>query len=84
MIFAHAPIVFPAVARRPMAFRRVFYYHVVLLHFSLVLRVAGDLTGSFSAYRCGGLLSVIALLMFLADSVYGMAVGQREAKASSS
>ena len=84
MIFAHAPIVFPAVAGRPMAFRRVFYYHVVLLHFSLILRVAGDLTGSFSAYRCGGLLSVIALLMFLADSVYGMAVGQREAKASPS
>jgi hypothetical protein len=84
MIFAHAPIIFPAVAGRPMAFRGVFYYHVVLLHLSLILRIAGDLTGSFSAYRCGGLLSVIALLMFLADSLYGMVIGQREARAFSS
>jgi hypothetical protein len=84
MIFAHAPIVFPAVAGRPMAFRRVFYCHVVLLHVSLLLRIAGDLAGSFSTYRCGGLLSVIALLMFLADSLYGMAAGRREAKALTS
>jgi hypothetical protein len=84
MIFAHAPIIFPAVAGRPMAFRRVFYCHVVLLHLSLIVRIAGDLTGSFSAYRWGGLLSVIALLMFLADSLYGMVAGQREAKALSS
>jgi len=84
MIFAHAPIVFPAVAGQPMAFRRVFYGHVVLLHVSLILRIAGDLAGSFSAYRCGGLLSVIALLMFLADSLYGMVVGQREPRAASS
>lgn len=84
MIFAHAPIIFPAVAGRPMAFRRVFYCHVVLLHVSLILRIAGDLTGSFSVYRCGGLLSVIALLMFLADSLYGMAAGRHEAKALTS
>ena len=84
MIFAHAPIIFPAVAGRPMAFRRVFYCHVALLHLSLILRIVGDLTGSFSVYRCGGLLSVIALLMFLADSLYGMVASQREAKALNS
>ncbi len=83
MIFAHAPIIFPAVAGRPMAFRRVFYCHVVVLHISLILRIAGDLTGSSSAYRCGGLLGGIALLMFLADSLYGMASSQHRARASS-
>jgi hypothetical protein len=83
MIFAHAPIIFPAVAGRPMAFRVVFYCHVVVLHLSLILRIAGDLTGSSSAYRCGGLLGVIALLMFIADSLYGMASCQHEAGASS-
>ena len=83
MIFAHAPIIFPAVVGRPMAFRGVFYCHVVVLHLSLILRIAGDLTGSFSTYRCGGLLGVIALLMFIADSLYGMAAGQREARALS-
>jgi hypothetical protein len=82
MIFAHAPIVFPAVVGRPLAFRRLFYVHVLLLHLSLVWRIMGDLTGSFGAFRWGGLLSVTALLMFMADSVYGMVAGQREAKAS--
>lgn len=81
MIFAHAPIVFPAIVGRPLAFRRLFYVHVLLLHVSLVWRVAGDLTGSFLAFRRGGLLTVCALLMFLAASVYGMVAGRREAKA---
>jgi hypothetical protein len=83
MIFAHAPIVFPAVVGRPLAFRRWFYVHVLLLHVSLVWRVAGDLAGSFLDFRRGGLLTVIAVLMFLADSVAGMVIGQREATASS-
>jgi hypothetical protein len=83
MIFAHAPIVFPAVVGRPLAFRRWFYVHVLLLHVSLVWRVTGDLAGSFLAFRRGGLLTVIAVLMFLADSVAGMVIGQREATASS-
>ena len=82
MIFAHAPIVFPAVLGRPLAFRRLFYVHVGLLHLSLVWRITGDLTGSFVAFHWGGLLSVTAVLMFIADSAYGMVAGQREAKAS--
>ena len=82
MIFAHAPIVFPAIVGRPLAFRRLFYVHVSLLHVSLAWRVAGDLTGSFLAFRRGGLLTVFAMLMFLAASVYGMVAGRREAKAA--
>ena len=82
MIFAHAPIVFPAVLGRPLAFRRLFYVHVLLLHLSLLWRVVGDLSGSFGAFRWGGLLSVTALLMFMVNSVYGMVAGQGEAKAS--
>jgi hypothetical protein len=66
-----------------MAFRRIFYCHVAVLHLSLILRIGGDLTGSFSAYRCGGLLGVVALAMFLAASLYGMAAGQSQARAPS-
>lgn len=83
MIFAHAPIVFPAVVGRPLAFRRWFYIHVLLLHFSLVWRIAGDLAGSFPAFSRGGLLTVIAVLLFLGDSIAGMVIGQREERASS-
>ncbi len=42
MIFGHAPIVFPSVLGRPLAYHRFFYLHLALLHLSLVLRVAGD------------------------------------------
>lgn len=82
MIFAHAPIVFPAVVGRPLAFRRWFYLHVLLLHVSLAWRIAGDLAGSFFAFRRGGLLTVIAVLLFLANSVSGMVIGRREARRS--
>lgn len=78
MIFAHAPIIFPAVAGRPLAFRRVFYSHLGLLHLSLVGRVAGDLSGWFWLFRWAGLWNVIALVLFLANSVYGMVAGQHE------
>lgn len=83
MIFAHAPIVFPAVVGRPLAFRRWFYMHVVLLHVSLIWRIAGDLMGSFAAFRRGGLLAVVAVVMFLGDSIAGIVIGRREARSSS-
>jgi hypothetical protein len=83
MIFAHAPIVFPAIIGRPLAFRRWFYLHVSLLHVSLVWRIAGDVAGSFPAFHWGGMLTVIAVLLFLGDSIAGMVIGQREAKSSS-
>jgi hypothetical protein len=83
MIFAHAPIVFPAIIGRPLAFRRWFYLHVSLLHVSLVWRIAGDVAKSFPAFHWGGMLTVIAVLLFLGDSIAGMVIGQREARSSS-
>ncbi len=82
MIFAHAPIVFPAVTGQRLAFRRVFYAPVLLLHLSLAWRVAGDLAGSLWAHRWGGLVNVLALLIFLASNAYGMAVARRDSQRS--
>jgi len=39
MIFAHAPVIFPAVLSLQPSFRVSFYSHVVLLHLALLLRV---------------------------------------------
>ena len=69
MIFGHAPIIFPAVLGRPITYRPAFYLHLLLLHFSLVMRVSGDLTGGGDVRRWGGLLNVIALLFFLANTL---------------
>lgn len=80
MIFAHAAIIFPAVTGRPLAFRPIFYSHVILLHVSLLARVAGDLTGSYPLYLWGGLFNVVALLVFVANSGYGIFLGSHKAR----
>ena len=43
MIFAHAPIILPLVMDVSMPFQNSFYAHLILLHLSLLLRIAGDL-----------------------------------------
>jgi hypothetical protein len=79
MIFAHAPIIFPAVMSRPLPFRKVFYVHVALLHISLLLRIIdGDLAGAFWAYQWGGMLNVAALFLFLGSSAFAVVSGGRE------
>ena len=69
MIFAHAPIVFPAVLGIPMVYSSRFYAPLVLLHLSLLLRVTGDLAGWWQGRLWGGLLNAVVLLAFLAITV---------------
>lgn len=77
MIFAHAPIVFPAVTGRPLAFRGAFYAHVLLLQLSLAARVAGDLAGSLAVYRWAGAANVAAVLLFFCNTLHGVLAGRR-------
>jgi hypothetical protein len=70
MIFGHAPIIFPAVLGLPIAFHSAFYVHLVLLHLSLALRVSGDLLLWWPARQWGGLLNVVVVLLFLANTAY--------------
>lgn len=72
MIFGHAPIVFPAILGRPIAFRPTFYAHLGLLHLTLVLRIAGDLAGWLPGRQWGGLLNAAAILLFLGNTAYGI------------
>jgi hypothetical protein len=69
MIFGHAPIIFPAIIGRAMPYQAVFYTHLALLHLSLLLRIVGDLTAWLPARQWGGLLNVVALLLFLFNTV---------------
>jgi hypothetical protein len=68
MIFAHAPIIFPAVLGGALPYNRAFYAHLLLLHLSLLLRVGGDLFDSFAPYQWGGMLNAAALLIFVANT----------------
>jgi hypothetical protein len=68
MIFGHAPIILPAVLNVPVAYRPVFYAHLVLLHVSLLVRVAGDIAYAPALQRWGALFNIIAVLLFLANT----------------
>ncbi len=65
MIFAHAPIIFPALSGRPLPYTPYFYVHAALLHLGLGLRVASDLAQWPLGWRWGGLLNVSALVLFI-------------------
>jgi hypothetical protein len=75
MIFGHAPVIFPAVLRLRIRFHTRFWIHVVLLHVSVLLRVAGDLAGWPFVRECGGLLSALAILLFLVQTVTSLSSG---------
>lgn len=77
MIFGHAPIIFPAVLNVQIPFRAAFYAHLGMLHLSLLLRVAAGLTEWHQGRLWGAMLNVIALLLFIANTVTSAASARR-------
>jgi len=66
MIIAHAPVILPAVLRRPLPYHPAMIAALVLLHVSLVLRLwIGDARGVHLAWQVGGVLNEVALLGFV-------------------
>jgi hypothetical protein len=69
MVFAHAPVIVPAVFRVAMPYHKRFYFHLYLLHISLLIRlVGGDLAGDRYCWQIGGILNEIAVLVFIGSS----------------
>ncbi len=67
MIMAHAPVILPAVLRCRLPYHPVMIAPPVLLHVSLLLRLAvGDARDLDLARQIGGALNVVALLGFVA------------------
>lgn len=78
MIMAHAPIILPAVLRRPLPYRAAMWAPLGLLHIGLAVRVfAGDLLASNLAWQVGGTLNVIAVLLFVLTAVTASVLGSR-------
>jgi hypothetical protein len=72
MIFGHAPIILPALLNRMLPYHPTFYLSLLVLHISLVLRIAGDLGGWVLLRQWGGLLNEVSLLLFLAFLVIAL------------
>ena len=64
MVFAHAPIILPAVARVNVPYHPVLYLPLGVLHAGLLARVAADLGGWAALRQAGGLANALALALF--------------------
>jgi len=80
MIFGHAPIIFPAVFGFAVPFRPIFYAHVALLHLSVALRLLGDALFIVPLRQWGGLMNVLAILFFLANTIRSILTQRRDAR----
>jgi hypothetical protein len=70
MVFAHAPVIIPAVLGVRLPYHPVMYGPLALLHASLVLRLlGGDAVGSPIAWQWGGVLNEVAILLYVAVAV---------------
>ncbi len=77
MVLGHAPIILPAVMRTALPYAPRFYAPLVLLHLSVALRVAGDAAGVYAWTRWGGMLSAIAIVAFLLNTITAIVGGRK-------
>ncbi|HET7026756.1 MAG TPA: hypothetical protein VFI28_03595 [Candidatus Limnocylindrales bacterium] len=78
MVFGHAPVILPGVLGIALPYRPRFYGHLVLLHAGLVVRIiGGDLLGIAGAWQLGGVMNVVALLLFVGSSALAIVESAR-------
>ncbi len=67
MVMAHAPIILPAVLKRPLPYRTAMWIPLVLMHVGLAVRIfAGDFAGLRTLWQVGSITNIVALLLFFA------------------
>jgi hypothetical protein len=76
MVMAHAPVILPAVLRRPLPYRSFMWIPLVLMHVGLVIRIgAGDLGQLYGVWQAGSVINVVALLLFFVAAAISSALG---------
>jgi hypothetical protein len=69
MIFGHAPIIFPAITGLRVTYSSFLFVPLILLHASVVLRIAGDAAERMDVRTASGVLTVIAMAAYAATLV---------------
>ncbi|MBI4898169.1 MAG: hypothetical protein HY827_07360 [Actinobacteria bacterium] len=82
MIFAHAPIIVPAVLGVALPYRASMYVPLALLHASLLARLIGDATENATVWRTGGAVNELAIVMYLALAASSAVRASRAKKAA--
>jgi hypothetical protein len=77
MVFGHAPIIFPAVVRVRMPYHWTFYLPLLVLHVSLLIRLAGSGLMLPELQSLGGLMNAAALVLFILSTVSSVIRGFR-------
>src|SRR5690606_37802508 len=77
MVFGHAPIVLPAVARLRLPYHPVLYLPLLVLQLSLAVRLAAGVAGDFALRQQAALANAAALLLF-ALAVVGLLLTARK------
>jgi hypothetical protein len=82
MVFGHAPIIFPAIVGRPIAFHPFAYVPLAVLHFSVALRILGDLAEVQMVRQAAGVWTAIAIVLYGVFIVWGLIRGRRTTPAT--
>ncbi|HWS57352.1 MAG TPA: hypothetical protein VN257_02345 [Actinotalea sp.] len=77
MVVAHAPVIVPAIARRPLPYHPVLWVAAGLLHGGLLVRVLAGAREAEGLWRWGGTVGVVAVLVLLGAVVVQLATGRR-------
>lgn len=84
MVMAHAPVILPAVLRRPLLWHPVFWLPLGVLHPMLALRVSGDLTAAEPLAVAAGTGTAVALLLLPLTAVAASVLASRSHTPSTS
>ena len=68
MVFGHAPVIAPAVLRRPLPYTPWFYLPLFVLHGSLAIRIAGGFAGEPAMRAAGSAGNALAIALFVATA----------------
>jgi len=77
MIFAHGPVILPAITGMKLPFQNLFYLHAVLLHVGLVLRIGGDFDWFIWGRKWGGAVNAFAIILFLFNNIRAVRMGRQ-------
>ncbi|MGB3413891.1 MAG: hypothetical protein WBA28_04155 [Microbacteriaceae bacterium] len=70
MIMAHSTTILPAVLRIQLPYRGILWLPAGLLHLGLIVRILwGDAFGFLPAWQWGGVLTIVALLVFVLSAI---------------
>lgn len=78
MVFGHALIILPAVAKFRISYSPALYVPLIVLHASLAMRIVGGLSEWNALRQWSGIATVAAIAAFAATLIWGAATARRQ------